>query len=278
MTLIERSSVAFRLHVLRRFLPQINNSFCPASIPRSGPAGKAVNCFVMYIGSDHPPMLAETYDPHTESLFCREWWGEEGSYSTAVRQISLHDLLDLKISIKHYFGLAELNYDGVFDYWLRCHSGWSTGLINAGRVLTSLKRRWVNRRKLVAHNRQSILIALHNAQLNTLAEARTVEAPRGCTNWQVYVALHGMDAFYRVDRHAELSRIHFYLDSLRQTEEVIAEDGQYFITGIGIRTISDYEEQERKHQEQVILQRQIAFVGLLAALAAAVPAYDKFFS
>jgi hypothetical protein len=57
-------------------------------------------------------------------------------------------------------------------------------------------------------------------------------------------------------------KLEFYLDSLVATGELIKNNHKYVVTGHALRTIEEYEEQERKHTENVKMQWRMFWLTL----------------
>lgn len=64
----------------------------------------------------------------------------------------------------------------------------------------------------------------------------------------------------------------FYLDSLVLSGELKRDSYNYVVTGLALRTIEAYEEQERKHTENVKMQWRMFWLALAVAAAAIVQA------
>ncbi|MBW4529450.1 MAG: hypothetical protein KME02_02060 [Aphanothece saxicola GSE-SYN-MK-01-06B] len=62
-------------------------------------------------------------------------------------------------------------------------------------------------------------------------------------------------------------RLKFYLESLVDTGELRKVKCKYVVTGLALRAIEEYEEEERKHTENVKIQRWAYWVAIsIAAL------------
>lgn len=65
---------------------------------------------------------------------------------------------------------------------------------------------------------------------------------------------------------AQHKKVKFYLDSLVPSGELDEIDYKYSVAGDALRTIEEYEEEERKHTETVKMQRRMFWLTLVIAL------------
>jgi hypothetical protein len=64
----------------------------------------------------------------------------------------------------------------------------------------------------------------------------------------------------------EHHRVQFLLDKLVETQDLVKNEYNYQITGVGVAAIEIYEEQERKHGESIAVQRRMVWLTILIAL------------
>jgi hypothetical protein len=67
------------------------------------------------------------------------------------------------------------------------------------------------------------------------------------------------------DGDAQHKKVNFYLDSLVRSGELDKIDYKYSVAGAALRTIEEYEEEERKHTETVKMQRRMFWLTLVIA-------------
>lgn len=89
------------------------------------------------------------------------------------------------------------------------------------------------------------------------------------TSWDVANNFLGNDWTDKSDAFDRLDQIESMLDALVELGELRKNGIGYEVTGLGIATLSQYEEDERKHRESMGLQkgiRWLTFVMMIAAL------------
>ena len=77
---------------------------------------------------------------------------------------------------------------------------------------------------------------------------------------------------FHPDQDSERRKLKFYLESLVDTGELKIVNYKYVLTGHAVRAIEEYEEQERKHTENVKIQRRMFWLTLAIALLTLVQA------
>ena len=79
--------------------------------------------------------------------------------------------------------------------------------------------------------------------------------------------IHSDRWYLHPNRELELSKIELYLEALSDTNELKRTNHmQYDITGHGISAIEIYEEQERKHTDNISNQRRMFWLTIVIAL------------
>jgi len=65
----------------------------------------------------------------------------------------------------------------------------------------------------------------------------------------------------------------FLLSSLAASGDLIERQGTFTLAGKALATISEYEEDYRRHRDQIVLQRILAFLTVALVIVGAVQAY-----
>ncbi len=85
--------------------------------------------------------------------------------------------------------------------------------------------------------------------------------------------IHSSKYFNHPDKDTATSLLKLYLNSFVESGEIIKTKGiDYKLTGKAIVTLENYENEERKHQENLRLQRIITLATIIMALLAAIQA------
>ncbi|MCD0422993.1 hypothetical protein LOC51_37775 [Rubrivivax sp. JA1024] len=243
----------FAIRVTTAVLRNVLARPCASRIPRSGTKGEAVNCFVTAIDKGEEPYLI-VQSLEEGRLGCIQWDGSK--YSTA-RNFALTDFKPRDFRITHYYGLSEVCYTGIIDFVVNRATRWPYIKIHAVRTLSRFDQYLFNKKKLISKERKGLLKMLVNEALDGRAEHETLD---------LMTALYSIKWFSHPQGKEAQERLEFYLESLVETGELRKEDHKYVVTGLALRAIEEYEEQERKHTENVKIQRRALWVAIAVAV------------
>lgn len=250
----------YQQHLCRYYLPKALRRPCPDRVPRTGDDGKAVNCFSVAFDRDNEPYLwVESFVG--SHITCKEWDGE--SYSQE-RIVALADLPAKDLSVVHYYGLATVKYTGVTDFvaglcfkkeYLKIHAYWT---------ISWFDQYFFNKKKLVTRQRMGLVRFLWEQKLNGRDE---VDA------FHLMGKLYGLKWILHPEGQDQKQKVHAFLDSLADTGELIkTNEGKFRITGYALKSVEEYEEQERRHTDNVKIQRWALALTLAIVLLTATQA------
>lgn len=232
---------------------------CESRIPRSGDKGAAVNCFVTAIDNgEEPYLIVQSLDG--DQLNCIQWDG--GSYSTAC-SFPITDFGPSDFRITHYYGLSQVRFFGILDYVVNRTTRWPYITIHTVRLLSQFDQYLFNKKKLISKERKGLLKVLVNEALDGHPEHETLD---------LMTALYSIKWFSHPQGTEAQQRLEFYLESLVETGELRKVNYKYVVTGHALRAIEEYEEQERKHTENVKIQSRALWVAVAVAALTVVQA------
>lgn len=244
---------ALTIKLCHYFLPSILSRKCGWAIPRSGKEGEQVNCFTVAIDKgDDPYLIAQ--ELNGEDLKCVEWNGQSYEVATTV---ALSSIDPSKFRITHYYGLATVSYTGIVDFAIGRLTLWPYIKIHCVETVSKLDQYWFNKKKLITKDRIDLLKFL------------VVQASTGNSSFDelgLMTQLYSVKWVLHPDQDSQRGKLEFYLESLVDTGELKKVNHKYFLTGLALRAIDEYEEDERKHTENVKIQRRM--IWLTAAIAA----------
>lgn len=221
----------------------------PERVPRSGSQGERVNCYLVRIFRKIDDVLV-VRSTNGNMLSCLEFDGSR--YSVETEQ-NFESLLKYKFEFIHYHGLADTRYSGWFDFAL----GYIFKLPYIKFWLLSKKNNIsqfiYNHKKLVTKQRIDLLKTILDAQLNGENLVSSI---------RVMSLMYSEKSFLHPDWEEYMHRIEFYLNALNQTNDLSKLNGDYSITGQGVGAIERYEEDERKHSENIRNQRKMFWLTL----------------
>jgi hypothetical protein len=232
---------------------------CGSRIPRSGEKGAAVNCFVTAIDKgEEPYLIVQTLE--ADQIGCIQWDGR--SYSTPC-SFPITDFGPKDFRITHYYGLSEIRFTGILDCVVNRTTRWPYITIHTVRVLSRFDQYLFNKKKLISKERKGLLKVLVNEALDGHPEHETLD---------LMTALYSIKWFSHPQGTEAQQRLEFYLESLVETGELRKVNHRYVVTGQALRAIEEYEEQERKHTENVKIQSRTFWVAVAVAALTVVQA------
>ena len=232
---------------------------CPQLIPRSGAAGAKVNCFTIYIDKGGEPYLL-VQSLSDGMLSCLEW---SGSSFDKPLLVPLKEIKSRDFTITHFYGNDEVRYRGLTDFLLGRTFFFPYIKRRVVRAIEATDQFFFNKKKLLTKQRIDLLRFLVQHRL----EGNLISSPV-----DLMTGLYSLKWVRHPDRDPQQKRLRFYLDSLVDTGELKREAHLYELTGEALKAIEVYEEQERKHTENVKAQRgmfwlTVAIVFLTGAQA-----------
>lgn len=241
-------------HILcRHFLPWALTRACESTIPRSGDAGKKVNCFTVSLDREGEPYLI-VLKLADDMLECLAWSGK--SYETATT-IPLRSIDPSQLYITHYYGLSDIKYAGIGDFAIGRLTLWPYVKIHFVLALNKFDQYIFNKKKLITKQRIDLLRFL---------VSKALEGHESFNEIDLMTQLYSVKWVLHPDKDSQRNKLRFYLESLADTGELRKANYKYFLTGHALRAIEEYEEQERKHTENVKMQWRMFWLTLVIAL------------
>ncbi|MEW5769497.1 MAG: hypothetical protein AB1831_03950 [Pseudomonadota bacterium] len=231
---------------------------CEARIPRSGPRGEQVNCYVVALDRDDSPYFIATAI-HGDNLEGLLWNGSSYADSTTL---TISDLDTGRLNITHYYGLSEVTYDNIYDVALNYITKLIYLKIKIYRRIDSTYQYFFNKRKLVTKRRMELLRLMMDDQFD-----RTHD---GISSLALMTRIYSMHLFLHPSWEVQHRKVVLYLDSLVRSGELRLVNDEYVVTGQAISTIERYEEEERRHTEAVKLQKKMFWLTIIAVIFAIV--------
>ena len=245
--------------LLKYFLPRILSQVCPIVISRSGEKGKAVNCFEVQIDEGDDPYLSLTGidgDQVRAKMF-------DGDSYAIDHTLSISEIDPTTIKVYHYFGLAEVHYQGIYSLVRGRVFRLPYAKIYLIWFFDSVLQRLFNRRSLVVKTRLEILKELVEMASDgaDVVDSMSLMKKRYGYRWAGHP-----------DWRSHNDQIVFFLNGLVDTKELERTQGGYRLTGLAIKTLDDADEQDRKHNANIRVQLLLGVLTAVSAVMAAVQA------
>jgi len=257
--------IEIQKYVRRKVLKSSLSRPSPDTIPRSGNEGAQMNCFsTLLFKGEVPFMLVKSLKKNNKL----EGLAYNGKKFEAPLSLSLDELLDYKVKITHYYGLDEIRYDGVWDYFIE-HS------IRLPYIKLHIKRffGWVSltifKHKPLTRMRRILLLRhLIDRRINKDEEASSFSI------WELMQELYSFKWLKHPRGDKEQRLIELYLHSFVETGDLTKKGTMFALNAKALDTLGRYEDEERRHRDSNKIQKHIAaltFVLAFAAIAALFP-------
>ena len=182
------------------------------------------------------------------------------------REIPLDGLSPKDFTVIHYRGGDDIRFNGLADLF------WSE-LFRVPELLrwkSRFVKRWrqskFNRKKFESLDRISFLrtILKHNKSTTSLG---------GIT--ELMLREYGHEYFHHPQMEIFQEEARFMKNTLVEIGDLKEVNG-FMITGQGYMAIVNFEEEERKHNESIVLQRRITYLTLVLAITGIATSWDQF--
>ncbi len=182
------------------------------------------------------------------------------------KKIPLSETNKYQLRITHYYGLCTIEYTGLIDFIIFGITKYEVLKYNINKIFNKTSQFVFNKRKLVTFDRISLLRTMINYYFNNRGKS--------FSRIDLMNMIHSIRWIHHPDADQHKHKLQLFIDSFVETGEVKKiNDTNYIITGRAITTLSKYEEQERRHTENIKLQRRIVWLTLAIVLAGLVQAY-----
>ena len=183
-------------------LPKILSKVCEGPVPRTGEEGAKVNCFVATFDKDSSPyFFIENIDG--DELVGLEWNGR--SYSNK-KKIPITDITRNHLFIKHYYGLSEVTYFGIYDYLINRITRWPYLKIIVRRWIESVDQYFFNMKKLFSKQRNDLLAFMISDQID--------RTHKGIDSLDLMTKLYSIKWVLHPEGNQQQEKLELYLDSL----------------------------------------------------------------
>lgn len=239
---------------LRRCLKQAELRKSPDLVPRTGEEAEKLRSVTVYFELDGAQYLFDAV--RGDDVLARKLRGQQ--YRDKV-ELSIYDVWRSKPHIIQYWGLQSFE----FDTW--------AGFSRERAFHLSALQAWMKKMRLELKDRRlqsRKAISIERFQLIRIVgdlSGRGVGRPgQGAIatellgkQWERYQA-----------NLAPFNQMRRMLEALVELGELSSRNHTYAVTGKGVAALSQYEEEERKHKEAIALQKKIAWLTIVMALAA----------
>ena len=119
-------------------------------------------------------------------------------------------------------------------------------------------------KKLITKDRIDLLRFMISDQID--------RSDKGIHSLDLMTKLYSMKWVVHPEGDQQQEKLELYLDSLVKSEDLELINDEYVVTGNAIRTMGKFEEEERRHVENVKMQKRMLWLTFVIALVALIQA------
>ena len=264
--------------ILKWLLPRLLSKKCCNRIPTSGEEVKRVNCYIIYLRSIGGELLhlVSNVDTGTNELYVDSLNPESETFSVQ-ETIPLTSILTMQVTANHYYKGFSIHYGSIYDLFVRHVTKYDLVKINCIIIWNHLSQSRFNKKSLVSKDRIELLKFMLNNQLEQYDSQTYFPLPPA----DVWVSVFDLMTKIHTPRWIEhpfsekqKQKLQMHLDSLVHSKD-LKEDQygyRYSVTSKALKTLEEYEKEERRHLDSVRIQTGLFWLTLIIALSAIVQA------
>ncbi len=176
--------------------------------------------------------------------------------------ISWAELEKLDVEITHYLGPYDFKYTSPWRFLWAYISRWP----QLYRIAQRVRQFLFNRKKLVRVDR---MLALRH-----LVEQRIGRRDARSSPVQLISEIHSFRAFHHPSIDEQLGYGSLLMDSLVASGDLSHEQGSYKVLPKALVTLAQYDEDNRRHRDNNIIQWLVVWLTIILAIAAAIEAWE----
>lgn len=247
-------------------LKKISKQPCLDIIPRSGSEGEYVNCYSIRINSvDNLSLLVnKIYDGR---FYCKKWDKLEEEFINDELNFSFDEIEKNRIIITHFYGLHTIEFEGLKDFSFNYLTRWIYIKIKVKDTINKIDQYLFNRRKFYTKNKVDLLKFLVESQIKS-------GTSYGISMTSLMTELYTLKWLYHPNKEEEKRRLSLYLDSMVKSGELEIKDEKYFVSGVALMSLEKYEEEERRHNSSIQLQKGMYFLTAVIAIGTLIQAFS----
>jgi hypothetical protein len=245
---------------LRRWINQaaIEHSMskpAPARIPMSGKDRlQERDYFVVYLGDDRDPLRFLVQRIDNGKL--HGIWFIDGPDQREDRTVSIEDASQYDLSITQYFAELEIPYKSGAQLLL-----WNALYLPLGHLIASRFAKYL-------YGRKTLIRSDRMAVLNRIVDESINRHDFRVSSVTLLLLLHGDRAFLHPKRDAMLRYYDYIIESLTEARELVSDDQSKTVGPNALNSLAKYEQENRRHEENVSQQRAIKWLTIVIAAAA----------
>lgn len=260
--ILRKLSAKVYIALLRFALNKAHSQICPSLIPRSGESGASIRCYStrIIITQKITCLVTATHENHIDALA----YDDVSDRMCLACSVPIKLITPRSLEITQYYGYYTIDYLGLWKFIVRGLSGYESLIAKFKITNNSIAQFFFNKRKLQSKRRIELLSFLVNTYAESSENIRLI---------YLMSRLHTNRWVYHPEKETHKKYLNLYLSSFVESGELISQDAlTYKLTGKAIVTLENFEDQERKHRDNLIIQRIMVILTIALAFLATVQA------
>jgi hypothetical protein len=258
MSLIYR----FKTYLYKKSFKKILQSSCPTRIPRTGAEGERIDCYTLELRQDSRPFLLVS--AINENVVTGYAWANQ-SYSEE-KSLPLSEALQLDIKISHFYGLYEIQFNSIYEYALN--------------YLPYMRIKYDKFTRFRYNKTNPFIILKRKELLDLIVRHHLDTGGEQFTSYKIMELMHTSKWANHPHGQASHEKLKIYINSFVTTGELEKSSNvgiAYIVKGQALKTLEDYEVDERRHQESLSLQSRLTLLTVIITAITALIQYNQLF-
>ena len=236
------------MNLIRRLiLKSLLKEPVPDSIPRTGEKAEKINCYVVYFRSKDETWTLLCEKVSDKGVTGKYWLDKK---DLGRKFISFDSMDEYTLDITHFFATYDLRYNSITQYFFE-------GIIPVDKVkilFGNVQQFLFNKKELVRSERIEVLKSI----LKETLEDRVYEV----TSVSLLTLLYTQKWVFHPDKTRQLNYNELLLNSLVESKDLEKTKYGCKLSPRALVTISQYEEDQKKHRENLAQTRAMKWLTL----------------
>jgi hypothetical protein len=268
-----------KIKALKWLLPRLLSKKCGKVVRMSGEEEKKVNCYLISIANENGEFVHQVsgIDIAENKLYVQSLDCNTQTYSIS-ETLNLEIIFSNKITVAHFYKRHPRTYNSLFSLFFNYMTKYTLIKVNLNILWNYFIQSRFNRKELLVHKGMDLLRFMLENQLDQSTDSPTCQTAGGISIFDLMTQLHSSRWLNHPNRNRKQCEIKLYLESLVDTGDLKTDTSgyHYLVTGKALQTIQQYEEEERRHNDSVKVQKGIFYLTFFIALAALIQAIKLF--
>lgn len=250
---------------------------CGEIIPHTGEEAKSVNCYTIYLSNINGEVEYQVkgVDKRNRQIKVNALDPKSNTFSIP-KKITLNQILNKHMDVTYHYKGWFSTYDSIYVLLFNIITKYDKTKINIILLSNKIAQFLYNRKPLkssVRIDRIHLLKFLYDEQVNKydpLSSMRTSSVNHGMQLYELIPKLYKPRWIHNPRSEKERQKLNMHLQSLVESGELkldVKKTG-YIVTTQALKTIEKYDEDERRHKDNIRIQWILASIFLIQALEA----------